>query len=138
MIGAKRIKAASLAVLLLFLTACQSEYGEKIDELPAGEGDRSVQIEAQGTGGQGADAQEGETAAQEAETAQEEPGEMQIQPVNRIEPYTSDGVSYYFRAQGKYLSVYNGTDFEDIYIKGVNMGLGKPGYFPGEAAITKE
>lgn len=136
--GAKRVKAASFAVLLLFLTACQSDYGRKIDELPAGEGDRTVRIEEQGTDDQGEDAQKEETAVEGAETAKEEPGEMRIQPVNRIEPYVSDGVSYYFRTQGKYLAVYNGTDFEDIYLKGVNMGLGKPGYFPGEAAITKE
>lgn len=135
---AKRIEAVSLAVLLLFLTACQSDYGRKIDELPAGEGDRTVWIEEQGTDGQGEDAQKEETAAEGAETAKEEPGEMRIQPLNRMEPYVSDGVSYYFKTQGKYLAVYNGTDFEDIYLKGVNMGLGKPGYFPGEAAITKE
>lgn len=135
---AKRIEAVSLAVLLLFLTACQSDYGRKIDELPAEEGDRTVRIEEQGTDDQGEDAQKEETAAEGAETAKEEPGEMRIQPLNRIEPYVSDGVSYYFRTQGKYLAVYNGTDFEDIYLKGVNMGLGKPGYFPGEAAITKE
>lgn len=136
--GENRIKAVLLSGLLLFLTACQSEYGEKIDELPVEKGDRTVQIESQGTGAQSAEAQEGEDAAQEAETAEEEPGEMQIQPRNRIEPYAADGVSYYFKTQGKYLAVYNGTDFEDIYLKGVNMGLGKPGYFPGEAAITKE
>ncbi|WP_102261672.1 hypothetical protein [Mesobacillus jeotgali] len=28
--------------------------------------------------------------------------------------------------------------WEDILIKGVNIGMGKPGAFPGEAAITKE
>lgn len=124
-----------MTVLLLFLTACQSEYGRKIEELPAAEEDRTVRIESQGTGGE---APEGETDTEGAETLEEETGEMQIQPLNRIAPYVSDGVSYYFKAEGKYLSVYNGTEFEDIYLKGVNMGLGKPGYFPGETAITKE
>lgn len=136
--GAKRIKAVSLAALLLLLTACQSEYGRKIEELPAAEGDRTVHIESRETDGQETAVQEEPNGAKGAETAEEEKGEMQIQPLNRIKPYTADGVSYYFRTQGKYLGVYNGTDFEDIYIKGVNMGLGKPGYFPGEAAITKE
>lgn len=135
--GEKRIKAVSLALLLLLLTACQSEYGRKIEELPAGEGDRTVHIESQGTGDQEAALQE-EAGGEGNETAEEETGEMRIQPRNRIEPYVSDGASFYFRTQGKYLGVYNGTDFEDIYLKGVNMGLGKPGYFPGEAAITKE
>ncbi len=136
--GANRVKAVSLAVLLLLLTGCQSEYGRKIEELPSAEGDRAVHVESQGTEGQEADLSEGESDAEAAGTAGEETGEMQIQPQDRIEPYVSDGVSYYFRAQGKYLGVYNGTDFEDIYLKGVNMGLGKPGYFPGETAITKE
>lgn len=136
--GTNRVKAVSLAVLLLLLTGCQSEYGRKIEELPSAEGDRAVHGESQETEGQEADLSEGESDAEAAGTAGEETGEMQIQPQDRIEPYVSDGVSYYFRAQGKYLGVYNGTDFEDIYLKGVNMGLGKPGYFPGETAITKE
>ena len=42
-----RIKAAALAALLLLLTACQSEYGKKIEDLPAREGDRTVHIESQ-------------------------------------------------------------------------------------------
>lgn len=132
----RRITAVSLSMLLLFLSACQSDYGKKIEELPAEEGDRSVHIESQGM--DGAEAVQEEVDAEESGTPEEETGEMQIQPENRIEPCVSDGVSYYFKAEGKYLSVYNGTEFEDIYLKGVNLGLGKPGYFPGETAITKE
>ncbi len=45
---------------------------------------------------------------------------------------------YYFRTSGESFEVYNGTDFEKMYIKGVNIGLGKPGAYPGELAITKE
>ncbi len=133
-----RIKAAALAALLLLLTACQSEYGKKIEDLPAREGDRTVHIESQPADDQDTALQEGEAGEETIETSEAETGKMQIQPQNRTEPCVTDGVSYYFRTQGKYLGVYNGTDFEDIYIKGVNMGLGKPGYFPGEAAITKE
>lgn len=50
----------------------------------------------------------------------------------------SDGVSYMAKTNGRYLSVYDGSSFRDIYIKGVNMGLGAPNYFPGEVAITYE
>ena len=46
-------------------------------------------------------------------------------PENVTAPYVQDGAAYYFKAQGQYLSVYNGSEFEDIYIKGVNLGLGK-------------
>jgi hypothetical protein len=52
--------------------------------------------------------------------------------------YSEDDTKYYFKASDKSLKFYNGKSFESIYIKGVNMGLGKPGYFPGEAAITEE
>lgn len=76
----------------------------------------------------------------EIKTASEKKAE-EIQtytPENVTAPYVQDGAAYYFKAQGQYLSVYNGSEFEDIYIKGVNLGLGKPGYFPGETAVTKE
>lgn len=126
----KKICVISFMTILLFLTACESEYGEKLGRLPD-ENDGDVLLETEWSEGQ-------EDATQIKTNETTEPDEMQIQPVNRIDPYVSDGVSYYFKTQGKYLSVYNGTEFEDIYIKGVNMGLGKPGYFPGETAITKE
>lgn len=36
-----------------------------------------------------------------------------------------------------YLQVYNNGKWDDILIKGVNMGIAKPGSFPGETSITK-
>ncbi|WP_394237035.1 hypothetical protein [Niallia oryzisoli] len=36
-----------------------------------------------------------------------------------------------------YLQVYKDGDWEDILIKGVNMGIAKPGAFPGETKISK-
>jgi hypothetical protein len=36
------------------------------------------------------------------------------------------------------LQVQLGGQWENLLIKGVNIGMGKPGVFPGEAAITKE
>ncbi len=36
------------------------------------------------------------------------------------------------------LQIYKDGKWEDFLIKGVNIGISKPRYFPGEAAITKE
>jgi len=41
-----------------------------------------------------------------------------------------------FRAIKDYLEVYDG-EWRKIFIKGMNIGLGLPGYFPGEYAIKK-
>ncbi|WP_141431127.1 hypothetical protein [Bacillus sp. 03113] len=37
-----------------------------------------------------------------------------------------------------YLQVYQQGGWKDLLIKGVNMGISKPGYFPGETAISKK
>ena len=37
-----------------------------------------------------------------------------------------------------YLQVYQNGKWKDLLIKGVNMGISKPGHFPGETAISKE
>ena len=98
-----------LSAALLFLTACAGGK-DGISRQP--------------------DTEQGETLAQ---------GESRIKPTAAPKPYESEsGAQYYFKAGERYLSVYNGEEFEDLYVKGVNIGLGKPGYFPGEAAITKE
>lgn len=56
---------------------------------------------------------------------------------NNLENKDSN-IEYYFRTSGKKFEVYNGNNFEKMYIKGVNIGLGKPGAYPGEYAISKE
>lgn len=43
-----------------------------------------------------------------------------------------------FRAQGSGFQIRQDNQWRDFLIKGVNMGVGKPGYFPGEMQITKE
>lgn len=48
-----------------------------------------------------------------------------------------DEADFYFKAGSNYLEVFDGKDFQPIYIKGVNLGLGKPARYPGEVAITK-
>lgn len=106
------IKVLPFLLLPALLTGCESEYGRKISDMKTAETEKVS-----------------EKPVEEVET---------YAPHNAIEPYVSGDAKYYFRAEGKYLSVYNGSEFEDIYVKGVNLGLGKPGYFPGETAITKE
>ncbi|ORX54681.1 hypothetical protein BCR36DRAFT_9650 [Piromyces finnis] len=50
--------------------------------------------------------------------------------------YKDEGVSYIAKTNGRYLSVYDGSTFKDIYIQGVNIGLGLPNYFPEETGIA--
>lgn len=147
-----------LALLLLGVTACESDYGRKLyDMQPVKSGDYAEESVQDNDAASLDSAQEDEDAAAPEALPENEPGETYSpgeangqeagesqEPLetythtNITKPCVSDGAYYYFKAQGKYLSVYNGSEFEDIYIKGVNLGLGKPGYFPGEAAITKE
>lgn len=56
---------------------------------------------------------------------------------SEVKPYV-DEVSYYSKLDGKYFSLYDGEECSKIFVKGVNIGAGKPGYYPGELAITKE
>lgn len=51
--------------------------------------------------------------------------------------YTSDGVSAAGQVSDNKIQIYQDGKWEDMLIKGVNMGIAKPGYFPGETAITK-
>ncbi|WP_274309554.1 hypothetical protein [Solibacillus daqui] len=54
-----------------------------------------------------------------------------------VEPETYEALSYNARiANDKYEVLQNGQ-WKAITIKGVNIGMAKPGAFPGEAAITK-
>jgi len=53
--------------------------------------------------------------------------------------FLKDGKTAYFsKAEGKQLYIDEGDGFEVFDIRGVNMGLGKPGHFATEAAVTKE
>ena len=47
-------------------------------------------------------------------------------------------VTYFSKAEGELLYLDSGSGFEVYDVKGVNMGLGKPGYYATEMAITKE
>lgn len=48
-----------------------------------------------------------------------------------------DGMTVPAKTGGQYLQVYKDGKWSDMLIKGVNIGMGKPGVFPGEAAIGK-
>jgi len=43
-----------------------------------------------------------------------------------------------FSTTGDYLSVYNGTDYTPVFIKGINLGATVPGSEPGQLAISSE
>ncbi len=50
---------------------------------------------------------------------------------------TVDGLTTSARIYDGDFYIYNGKKMEKSFIKGVNIGATKPGYFPGELAITK-
>jgi hypothetical protein len=43
----------------------------------------------------------------------------------------------YSKVSNDSIQVLKDNEYQDIFLKGVNMGATKPGYFPGELAITK-
>ncbi|MFC1555718.1 T9SS type A sorting domain-containing protein [candidate division KSB1 bacterium] len=43
-----------------------------------------------------------------------------------------------FAAQYDYLGIYNGAGYDQLFIKGVNLGVSVPGTHPGELAATRE
>jgi hypothetical protein len=51
--------------------------------------------------------------------------------------FVTEGISYVARTEGKAFSIYSQGQWRKSFLKGVNIGAGKPGYFPGELAITK-
>ncbi|KPN89464.1 hypothetical protein [Lysinibacillus sp. ZYM-1] len=54
------------------------------------------------------------------------------------ETVNHEKLNYNARIQGQSFEVLRDGKWESIVFKGVNIGMGKPGAFPGEAAITEE
>lgn len=108
-----------LMALAAVLTGCESSYGKELEEL------RQFGAGSERTPGEAALEAENEEIVTKADARAQNPASL-------------DGAFLYFKTQGNYLSAYNGTAFAPLYIKGVNLGLGKPGYYPGETAITRE
>ena len=49
----------------------------------------------------------------------------------------ADGIRYNAKVEGRDFYVYSDGSWRKKFLKGVNMGVGKPGAFPGEHAISK-
>ena len=58
-------------------------------------------------------------------------------PQGHAETVKVNGLTIPANVGGQYLQVYRSGEPHDLLLKGVNMGIAKPGHFPGEAAITK-
>lgn len=52
-------------------------------------------------------------------------------------PVEAGGYTLPAQVGPQYLQIQKGGQWSDMLVKGVNLGMGKPGSFPGEAAITK-
>ncbi|MCM3030273.1 hypothetical protein [Niallia sp. MER 6] len=55
-----------------------------------------------------------------------------------IETVKADGMVTNSRTNAEYIQVQKDGKWENLIIKGVNMGISKPGSFPGETSITKD
>lgn len=51
---------------------------------------------------------------------------------------SENGISYISKMDKDYVYIYKDGEFQKEFIKGINLGSGKPGAFPGELAITKQ
>lgn len=66
------------------------------------------------------------------------PSQSAEEKSNMSKPEESTSLNYNARIQDNTFEVYHNDQWTPITIKGVNMGMAKPGHFPGEAAITEE
>jgi hypothetical protein len=55
-----------------------------------------------------------------------------------VELVTENGTSINSKTDEESIQIQKDGKWEDLLIKGVNMGIAKPGYFPGETAISKD
>ena len=58
-------------------------------------------------------------------------------PDTSISSNKTDGIQFTAKVEGRDFYVYSNGSWHKKFLKGVNMGVGKPGAFPGEFAITK-
>ncbi|ARJ38092.1 hypothetical protein CSV71_07695 [Sporosarcina sp. P21c] len=61
----------------------------------------------------------------------------QVEAMDEKKP-KQEGVQMNSRMNGNHLEVLTDGKWTPMIVKGVNIGMGKPGAFPGEAAITEE
>jgi hypothetical protein len=55
----------------------------------------------------------------------------------KVEVTEKNGIKTNSNTNSEYIQIRKNGKWQNLLIKGVNMGIGKPGYFPGETAITK-
>ncbi|RLQ96141.1 type 1 periplasmic-binding domain-containing protein [Falsibacillus albus] len=55
-----------------------------------------------------------------------------------VETSEQDGVKLNSKTNSSYLQILKNGKWENFLVKGVNMGIAKPGAFPGETAISKD
>lgn len=58
-------------------------------------------------------------------------------PDKIMPPSQRSGIEFTAKVEGRDFYVYSNGSWHKKFLKGVNMGVGKPGAFPGEFAITK-
>lgn len=56
----------------------------------------------------------------------------------KVDLVEQGGITTNSKTGDSFIQIQKDGKWQDILIKGVNMGIGKPGYFPGETAITKD
>ncbi|CAM3784132.1 hypothetical protein [Marinicrinis lubricantis] len=59
-------------------------------------------------------------------------------PLQSLETIEEQGSTLHARTGSDYIQIYQDGHWKDLLVKGVNMGIAKPGHFPGETAITKQ
>ncbi|WP_066068167.1 hypothetical protein [Neobacillus soli] len=65
-------------------------------------------------------------------------GLRHVNKQEQVELVERDGLKTNSRTGESYIQIQKEGKWKNFLIKGVNMGIGKPGFFPGETAITKE
>ncbi|MYL54049.1 hypothetical protein GLW08_11945 [Pontibacillus yanchengensis] len=64
--------------------------------------------------------------------------ESESKKTQSSEAYHENDISYPTRVSGNRFEIYQNGEWSETVIKGVNIGMGKPGAFPGEAAISEQ
>lgn len=55
-----------------------------------------------------------------------------------VDAYEDKGLTYISKVEGRDFYIYADGKWQKNFLTGVNIGAAKPGYFPGELAVTKE
>ena len=66
------------------------------------------------------------------------PKETAVPPVSTIKPVTIEGIKVPAKVGSTYIQINHNGKWENMLIKGINLGVTKPGYFPGDMGVTKD